>query len=355
MKTVLIVSQKFNLGHVAGLMGWYSMFSKSGFAPRFYLDQNYKGVIDSTIYDTVESIEQFMDFDVVLIFNISLKDSTLVRKLKKEHPRTKVLFLYHEPWRGIKHELERFKRDTKNFAKQVGRVCAARYVVKNADLVICPSEQAREFYIGHEALLNAHYCVFPLVFLDACGGNCSLTKEYFSFIATAAKDKAIDKYFEFVKYAADEEPAMKFQVATSTDVSEYIDSDIQALIDAQRMIIRHKEGMSEAEINMAYDASCCTWLAYRSSTQSGVLPKAFMWGSPCVATPVGIFSELINGENGILVDSCEAFPDILAAYRLIMATPDSFYNAARNTFEKYYAPAERSAEFISILNRYNLV
>lgn len=350
MKSAVIVSQKFNYGHLSGLLGWYSMLSSLGYKTSFWMDPQYAGCFDGNTYDALYEGSPASDCDLVVIFNISTKDRKVVDHFKK-NPNTKIIFIYHEPWRGFPNEIKRFRNDKWNFIKQVGRMLFARKVVRKSDLVICPSAQAEEFYSQHEAKYNSNYAVFPLVFKDDCeNGNYRRDKEYFSFISTASLDKAADKFFEFVKYASGQDPKLRFQVVTSTNITQYLDDDIQKLIDGGRMLVRHGKSLSEAEMNEAYDNSKCTWLAYRSSTQSGVIAKAFMWGSPCVATNVGVFGELVDGINGKIVSSCEAFEEILDAYYEIEKDTDEYEASARKTFEKVYSAECRIAELKKLLD-----
>lgn len=350
MKNALIISLKFNYGHLSGLMGWYSMLDSLGYRASFLMDERYSGCFDEKNYDVLYRFSPQICYDLIVFFNISTKDWKLARYFKK-HTNAKTLFVYHEPWRGLGNEIKRFKHDKKNFIKQVGRMVFAREVIRSSDVVICPSAQAADFYRNHEARYNPHYVVFPLVFQDDCiDGKYRNDKPYFSFISTAALDKAVDRFFEFVKYASSKDAHIQFQVVTSTDISVYLDADIQQLIAEGRMVVRHGKGLSEAEMNEAYDNSKCTWLAYRSSTQSGVIAKAFMWGSPCIGTNVGVFGDLIDGTNGKIVSSCDAFEEILNAYYEIEANEQYYERSARQTFERVYSAEQRTNQLADLID-----
>lgn len=355
MKKVLLVSNKFNYGHLASLAGWHRIFLAIGCEPLYWLADEYREHLDENEYPRCDLNDTISELALILINNIALNDSSFVRKMKKQYPDAKIIFIYHEPWRGLRNEINKYRTDIKHFVKQVGRMCEARGVVKNADLVICPSAQAMEFYQNHEAALNPKSAIYQLVHMDACEGEYSETKEYFSYIATAVLEKGIDAFVGFIKYASDKDKTMKFQLITASDVSKYIDGELQQLEKEGRLLIKHNKGLSEDEMGEAYDNSCCTWLAYRASTQSGVMVKALMWGSPCIATPVGEFQEIIDGKNGFIVEKCDAFQEILAAYKKIMEKPEDFYCAARKSYEKHYAPSMRSKELHDLLQKYDIV
>ena len=350
MENALIISLKFNYGHLSGLMGWYSMLNSLGYRTSFLMDEQYSGCFDEKNYDVLYRFSPQIGYYLVVFFNISAEDWKLARYLK-EHTNAKILFIYHEPWRGLENEIKRFRHDSKNFIKQVGRMVFAREVIRSSDLVICPSAQAADFYRNHEARYNPHYVAFPLVFQDDCfGGKYRKDKTYFSFISTATLDKAVDCFFEFVKYVSSQDVHIQFQVVTSTDISAYLDAEIQQLIAVGRMVVRHGKGLSEAEMNEAYDNSKCTWLAYRSSTQSGVIAKAFMWGSPCIGTNVGVFGDLIDGTNGKIVSSCDAFEEILNAYYEIEANQQHYERSARQTFERVYSAKQRTNQLADLID-----
>jgi glycosyltransferase involved in cell wall biosynthesis len=66
-----------------------------------------------------------------------------------------------------------------------------------------------------------------------------------------------------------------------------------------RIVIRAGRTLSNAEINDCYAQSVCVWNVYRRSTQSGVLPNAFMCGTPVVASRAGAFPEFVeDGATG---------------------------------------------------------
>lgn len=350
MKQALIVSNKFSYGHLSGLMGWYSMLSKIGYKTSFYCDKEYKKQIDSTKYDFVEDIKEIDPLDLVVIFNISTKDGRLCTYLKHKNKKIKLIFIYHEPWRGLQEEKIRFKNDSINLVKQVGRHLFARKVIKKSDLIICPSDQGFHYYENNEMKLNKNCVVFPLVFFDDCKGLYLIKKEYISFISTASKDKAFDCFIDFVKYSSEINEKLKYQIVTQTDINNCLDERLIKLIKNERLYIKQGHGLSESEINSAYNNSLVTWLAYNSSTQSGVIAKAFMWGSPCVATPVGVFTQIVNGKNGILVSKPDKYKEILKAVEKIQHESENYFREARETFNYIYNSDNKIVDIKKILD-----
>lgn len=343
----LIVSRKFNFGHISGLLAWNDMLKRLGHSTFFYADPQYLPHLNKCSFVGEEDFSN--DYDLIIIFNLSTEDGRLVSKIKKNNRNTKVIFIYHEPWRGLLYEIKRFKRDIIRFIKQVGRKFYSRKVLKLADLVICPSSEAVDFYSRHESKYNNNYIRFPLVFLDAASEGFDKKKKYFSFISTASQDKGADIFFKFIEYAARRDNDVVFQVVTPSDATKYLNNYHFEMVRAGRLIIRHKAGLNEEEMDDAYNNSRCTWLVYRSSTQSGVIAKAFMWGSPCLATKVGVFPTIINGKNGLLVDDAYNFEDILEKFHQICENENSFQESARQSFLENYDSKNRCAELSSII------
>ena len=346
----LVVSQKFNYGHISGLQAWYDMLVKLGYETSFLLDEQYFPHLDghygrASLKEATEN-----DYFLIVIFNISIKDGAFVSRVKKKHKQTKIIFNYHEPWRGLKNEIRRFGKDLWHLFKQIARKAFAIKLLKKTNLVICPSEEAASFYKQHEIKINPNFTVFPLVFLDSSRGLFKYNKRFFSFISTATLDKGADLFFSFAKYASRIDGNILFQVITSSNVDKYIDSEIRLLINQGRFVIKQKKGLSESEMDRAYDDSACTWLVYRSSTQSGVVAKALMWGSPCLATKVGVFPNVIDGQNGFLVEAVDDFNDIYKKYSLIMSSLTERVDAARKTFETIYSSVTRRKDLQDILD-----
>jgi len=78
------------------------------------------------------------------------------------------------------------------------------------------------------------------------------------------------------------------------------------------MISRHRarvetccgRPLQTEEINRCYSESLCVWNVYRRSTQSGVLPKALMFGTPVLISQTGSFAEFVeDGVHGRFVSA----------------------------------------------------
>lgn len=337
---ILLTSLKFNTGHLSSIAGWKRLADLAGHDTVLYLDKNYVNYLSVPgaycVYDE-KDLYKIGNIDVVIIINLSLKDSAFLKKFKKTS-NAKVIFIHHEPWCGWRIEIERSRQSKfiQFLLRRLAKRAFGAKVLKCSDLVVCPSNACAEFYKKNESHINKNFLVFPLIYPDEMIGAERHKKEFFSFIAYANGHKAFSTFIKFVKYASKRDDHIRFQIATKTDITSYIDDDLMDLQANDRLIIQQGRDLTVDEINAAYDSSICTWLAYKSSTQSGVIFKTFMVGSPCVASNIGVFGEQVDGNNGILLSNPDDLQEIYEAYLRIKADFQHFSVAARKSFEKYY-------------------
>lgn len=359
MKKAFIMSAKYSPGHFSHMLAYYKLFEESNYQPYLFVDNQYNSFLRD--YNEFKSIVLDTYFDVIpdilLIYNLSSKDMKYVKQLKRKNAKLKVYFVYHEPWYGLKewvYDLIKHNESMVHSFKALGRYIYAKPVLKIADKVILSSNKAVDFYKKNCIKYNKNYDLFPLVFTDeSSSDNTSLIKDkkYFSYISTAVAAKNFDVFIKYIKYRSRKDKNALFQIATRTDISSYIDSEIQSLIDSKRLIVNYGHSLSNAEINHAYAISCCTWMLYKRSTQSGVLCKAMMFGSPVIASDIGSFKEFVDGSNGIVLNENYSFQDIDKAYGSIMSELESFSQNARKTFLNkflYVNQVERFRKLLSI-------
>lgn len=349
-ENILIVSLFYNNGHIGGLMGWYDLLSRVGYTPFFFLDNKYWKHFDDSFEIIKDEKPDFNKFNILIINNLSPKDEVTIKYAKRMNKNMKIIFIHHEPWKGYKEITENLKSSPFVLIKVVIKKMIEKRVLCISDLIICPSENALNIYKKYEYKYNSNCVVFPLVMKDNSNGTYNTKKHYFSYIATATYEKGIDLFLKFSKYCHKRNYDIHFSVITKTDISSYIDESIEKMIQNGYIVVKQGIPLSEEEMDQAYNDSCCTWLVYRSSTQSGVLPKALMWGSPCIATKVGVFPEIIDGKNGILVSAIDSFDEIYQAYKKIKENQILFQQSARETYEKIYKVENRLQEFKKLLD-----
>ena len=337
MKAV-IMSAKYAPGHFSHMLAYSSLFESIGYESVMLIDEGYKTFkkeYGNCKYETFDNFHS-ITADVLLIYNMSIHDSKYISILKKNNSKLKVLFVYHEPWFGYKKWFEDFisrKESLIDSVKTLGRFFFVKSILKKSNLILLPSSKAVNYYEKICVKYNKHYYLFPLVFTDESNNKSNLKeKKYFSFVSTVQNSKNFTMFLDYIKFKAKIAPDSMFQIATRSDVTEHVDAELKALIKQKRLIINHAHSLSNAEINQAYARSNCIWMLYNRSTQSGVLCKSFMFGTPVIASNIGSFSEVVNSDNGIILSENYTLDDIDRAYEKIKADFEHFGNGARQTF-----------------------
>jgi glycosyltransferase involved in cell wall biosynthesis len=155
----------------------------------------------------------------------------------------------------------------------------------------------------------------PLLFEDRSKAEASV-RRYFSFIGHAVLVKGIDTFFEIVEVSASREAKWMFQIATSTDISVYL-SRLSKNARACLHIV-NKPRLPDSEIDEAIRTSWAVVAPHRRITQSGVVPVAFMHGTPVISTRVGGMPEwVIPGKTGYLISQEASFDEWQEAFRKV--------------------------------------
>ena len=341
MRHAYILSAKYAPGHFSHLIAFYKLFEELNFEPCLLLAEKYRDFISKTskvnsvLLADVASIKA----DILLIYNLSMQDVKIVDVMRGKNPCLKVLFVYHEPWYGFGSWFSNYIKHNESFlgsVKAFGRHLFAIGVLHRSNCILLASNRAVEIYKRYDARLNENYHFFPLIFSDEAGNAINFGKTYFSFIGTADTSKNFELFLEFIRHRARHDALASFKIATRIDISKYIDSELSELVSKERLIINHGHNLTNEEINHAYSISKCIWNLYKQSTQSGVLCKAMMFGSPVIASNIGSFSEIVNGKNGIVLADGYSVEDIDRAYDKIIGNLEEYSKNARETFLKNF-------------------
>ena len=355
MKRAIIMSAKYAPGHFSHMLAYTKLFENAGFETSMLIANEYIDFINDYPeykYISLEDIKS-VKADILLIYNMSVHDSKYMRILKKNNQNLKILFVYHEPWFGLKKWLEDLKTKRESVidsTKTLARYFFAVSIIKKSDKILLPSRKAEEYYNKICIKYNPNYSLFPLVFTDEANGSYSIEdKKYFSFISTVQNSKNFTMFLKYIKYKAKSDQSSLFQIATRSDISEYLDDELNQLIKQKRLIINHGHSLSNQEINKAYAVSNCTWMLYNRSTQSGVLCKSFMFGSPVIASDIGSFREVVNKNNGIILNNGYSLEDIDKAYEQIRNAQAQLSDGARAAFISDFYYASHSENFEKII------
>lgn len=333
-----VISLHFSAAHASHMIAIARLLGELGFAVTFILDERYLSFADfAAAGEAVGSRgvkkSQGETFDLAVFCNSSPGNRRLGRLLRARG--SSVVYIFHEPESiaNLRHEgwrqMIRFPFST---------YCSIA-TLRLSSAVIVPSACARALYERHFLAYNRNVHIMPLLFEDeiapARPEQMRYKKRFFGFVGTACKSHGFDAFIAFAKYAIANGSTIQFTVATSVDLTPLlrVDKELSALVRDGGIEIQHGRIMSNDEINGFYLKSFCVWNVYRRSTQSGVLPRALMAGTPVLASRIGSFPEYIReGKTGEFVGSPDDPAAILEVVERMRQDASGYVDRCREAF-----------------------
>jgi glycosyltransferase involved in cell wall biosynthesis len=355
-----VISAHYACAHASHMLALAQSLRAIGFAVTFILDEGYLSSSQlSLIGDTVPASQYHKDparplLDVAIFCNSAIKNHSLARTLRAR--KTRVLYLFHEPesvwnWKGLKSE---------GAMKALRFLCSTYYSIKTlrqASGVIVCSSYAHWLYQQNYLRFNRNVYVMPLLFDDEVGSErfeqMRSQKHYFGFVGTACKAHGFDAFVKFAKFSLGHGSDISFAIATRVDLASLLQSDqeLAKLVKQGKIRMQHGRELSNEEINQHSLECFCIWNVYRRSTQSGVLPRSYMAGTPVLASRVGSFHEEVQPRfTGEFVDVNEDPAAILATVQNLREHAADYFDQCRKRFlEKFYFRANCN-QLIEIVN-----
>jgi len=300
-KKAALISLRFNPAFIQHLVAYAKALHELNIETEFLLDDAYGKFTELaglTAIAANSNIVQSSSPTHAVFFNVSIENADLATKL--QHTGTKILYLYHEP-----------RKVTLNYLKSDGLrgllVGAAAHrvsvpLLRVADKVVMGSQYALSVYRQGDARHNAKACTFPLIYDDEAGLITPETvdsKRYFSYVGNIGHVHALDQYVDVMRESFKRNSDLKFLVASRMPLPGYFLKDRMIRSNLGKIKVLCGQTLQNSEINDCYAKSFCVWNLYRRSTQSAVMPKAFMFGTPVIASKIGSFPEfVIDGYNG---------------------------------------------------------
>ncbi|HUN60737.1 MAG TPA: hypothetical protein VMU53_02055 [Candidatus Sulfotelmatobacter sp.] len=289
------------------------------------------------------------NFDVAFFCNAAVTNPRVAHHLRDSG--TKVLYLFHEPDAFWNHFAEGLP--------EIVKLVAARYcsiaMLRHSSAVIVPSSCARLLYHRYFERYNRHVYTMPLLFDDEIVpeqlADARNERKYFAFIGQALKAHDFAGFLGFAKHAIRNGSSIPFLIATKSDLGQLLTSDkeLSCFRSAGKIEIHHGKVLSVEEINGYHLKSFCVWNIYKCSTQSGVLPRAFMAGCPVVANRIGSFTEYVQvGVNGEFVDSRKP-AEILQVVEGLRSRTTRYVDGCRKTFLNTFYYKANEAKLRTIL------
>lgn len=292
---------------------------------------------------SLSEIEEYKP-DVVLIYNFGTENLQFVQWCRTN--RIKIIYVLHEPYMGVR---ELIKDGTYIFKQATA--CILNYIIcYKANRVMLCSDYAVTNCKKYMTVAYKKRIRFPLIFEDEYFATNAEERKYFSLIGTYASSKGSDLFLNFIKDSVHAGYDIDFQIATRSDLSHLLDEPVfKTLIENGKLKVQQGRAMTPSEINQAYRRSLCCWNGYRRSTQSGVLPNAFMMGTPVLATRQGSFEEFVKpGETGEFIDN-GSMASIYEAYLKIKRNSEYMTNMCRENFLNNFSVQSQVAKFNRII------
>lgn len=348
-RKVAIVSLHFSPAHVSHLMAYGKLLRSMGLAVCYVLEAKYLEFADfGAVAPAIDAAQYCRDpgcvaFGAAIFYNAALANASTARKMRRRGIR--VLYVFHEPVPVRMRLSEGWKEILKLI---VAKFCSIT-MLRECSSVLVASDYGRGLYERHFRQWNPSVQTFPLLFEDEYGASTGTEMEndrpYFSFLGMAVKAHDFDGFCAFAKHAIRAGSTMQFAIATRTDLGAYLagDKELTGYARDGRIVIQHGRMLTNEEMNRFSARSFCVWNIYTCSTQSGALVRAFMTGTPVVATRMGSFPEFIRpGVNGELLLPGDGNAVVLATVEKIRAHLPEYVAGARRTFnERFFYGANR--------------
>jgi hypothetical protein len=340
-KNVLIVSKKFHAGHWSHIKAVQLLLVELNYNVRFLINKNYSRNDFDPKVDIIGSIKslKLMDIDIVFFLFPSI-DNLFIGLRFRLFSRAKLIYLFHEPILSFNQFKVVGFRLTQLFRLYLID-SSSRLMCKICHLILLPSNIALNTYSENYIRCNKNFLRVPLIFLDETVTgklNQDVCRNCISYIGTIAPDHAFNKFVDFIYKVMEDDllPDINFQIATSSLVDIGVLQKLDKYLLNGRLSIKHGEWLTNAEINYYYNKSFLIWNAYDRTSQSGVLPKAFMFGVPILGN-IKLSNEfLIDYVNGIYLHDNSDFIEILNAVNVIFVNQLSYTSNSRKSFLHHF-------------------
>lgn len=331
MKEVLIISLKFHPGHVSHMIASYKQCEELGFRPSYYVDTHFELYLPKESNIIIHKRCKKPKANIAIFLFPSQKNLPLIWHLKRHG--TKIIYIFHEPLAPMK--IYRNAGFSIRYLIKLWIIDhVSAYTVKYSDTIIIPSKKAINYYETNKRYTNKNYYYFPLMYSDERKEKHILQKRrYFSYIGTIAADHSFKEYIEFVKWTIvnNKLEGINFLIATKNEF------DVPEILQKSERVKIHKGlPMSDEQINSFYSSTIVIWNAYTRTTQSGVLAKSFMFGTPALVLRKNLNEFTKDGINVISICDNTNKEEIAEAIQIIINNLNSFSTECRKEFERSF-------------------
>lgn len=343
MERAFLVSLRYNPAHISHLLANYKLFQDLGYNPSLIINKKYKNNEELSEYDIYfYSFNELLSLPkpkIIIFWFPSLGNIILLLRFKFIR-NIKLFYVFHEPFDSISNYYKSGFSAFKVFKiSLINGISLLTSFLSNT--ILLPSQKAVSLYKKSGSFLNKSFFNIPLMFDDELLTDLKdSNKQYISYIGTANPDHSFDEFVAFMLFALDSNlfPDFKFLIASKSNLSSLLENpNIQNYIKNEQLSISHNRFMSNQEINEHYLASVLVWNAYTRTTQSGVLPKAFMFGCPVLSMKKNSNEFVIDKFTGVYLNDNKDKTEIGLAIREILSNKDNYkYNCRKFFLNTFY-------------------
>ncbi|MDD2476535.1 MAG: hypothetical protein PHI32_11555 [Dysgonamonadaceae bacterium] len=348
MKKALIISLKFNPGHVSHLVASYKQCEDLGYESYYFVNERFSDFLPREGRVMTEGKNKIDNPDLAIFTFPSL--SNLKYMIKFKTGRTRIVYIFHEPVVSFNEYL---LAGYSNFATFLERLkdLAGCFMVRLADAVILPSKKAYNNFNSSKRYKNKNNFYIPLLFDDESLGLNKQERKFFSYIGTIATDHSFNEYLNFVLHAIEYNllPNVDFLIVTKSTLER--NERINAALSSGRLLVKDGKPMTNEEININYAKSILIWNAYERMMQSGVLPKGFMFGTPALVLRKNESEFVKDGEGVFAIDNNNNFKEIENGVISVMSRFGSYSDTCKLLFNKHFYYKTHNASFEKIINK----
>jgi glycosyltransferase involved in cell wall biosynthesis len=330
-KIAVIVSLNFNPGHVSHLIASYKQCQDLGYKSVLYIDEQFRPFIPDG-FDFIVYGDRRPDAADLAVFTFPSQKNLSKIKYLKHKLNAKIIYIFHEPLEKIS-VYRKAGFSTMKLIKIAVINEISILTVKLSDIILLPSKKALDLYDSNKVYKNEDRHYLPLMFDDERHEKYGrMPRTYFSYIGTIASDHSFNEFVEFVKYAISEKKLqeLNFLIATKSKVEKT--DEIIKMLDTGRLTIFDGTPLNDDEINAFYASSFVVWNAYDRTTQSGVLAKSFMFGTPAIVLRKNVSEFVEDGKEVVAIENNKSFVQIEDAISKILDNHQAYSDACRGRF-----------------------
>ena len=252
----------------------------------------------------------------------------LARIARKVSPCSQILIWLHEPCKVDKSAYKE-KALAYRIIEYIQQI-----LLPLTDVVILHSNRALAAFRFRYPDYKGKMRIIPLLFRDEYNAK-SLNSRVFdiTFIGNAAKSKGIDNFFDLARKNQELNLGLRLQIVTSSKIDVYL-NELNCEGGKFLKVVR-KSRVSDEEIREACAESFTVCAFYKEVTQSGVIPVAFMCGTPVIGTNIeGLNECIIDKFNGSLLPENFSYKDVISA---LTYAKENFSKLSKNARESYEA------------------